>query len=42
MLCGASFPLWFTSETPSYFAASCGGALLSIIKAYVESQRRPD
>jgi hypothetical protein len=26
---------------PSYFAASCGGAPLTIIKAYVEQQRRP-
>ncbi|MEV4017925.1 IS200/IS605 family transposase [Nonomuraea angiospora] len=26
---------------PSYFAASCGGAPLSIIKAYIEQQRRP-
>ncbi|MFG1611180.1 transposase [Nonomuraea wenchangensis] len=25
----------------SYFAASCGGAPLSIIKAYIEQQRRP-
>lgn len=25
--------------SPSYFAASCGGAPLSIIKRYVESQR---
>lgn len=28
--------------SPSYFAASCGGAPLSIIRAYVEQQRRPD
>lgn len=28
--------------SPSYFAASCGGAPLSIIRAYVEGQRRPD
>ena len=28
--------------SPSYFAASCGGAPLSIIRRYVESQRRPD
>jgi putative transposase len=28
--------------SPSYFAASCGGAPLSIIRAYVENQRRPD
>jgi putative transposase len=27
--------------SPSYFAASCGGAPLSIIRAYVEGQRRP-
>ena len=26
--------------SPSYFAASCGGAPLSIIKQYVENQRR--
>jgi len=26
---------------PSYFAASCGGAPLSIIKQYVEDQQRP-
>ena len=25
--------------TPSYFAASCGGAPLSVIKQYVENQR---
>ncbi|MEV4554773.1 IS200/IS605 family transposase [Nonomuraea wenchangensis] len=30
-------PFW----SPSYFAASCGGAPLSIIKAYIEQQRRP-
>jgi putative transposase len=28
--------------SPSYFAGSCGGAPLSIIKKYVENQRRPD
>lgn len=28
--------------SPSYFAASCGGAPLSIIRQYVEQQRRPD
>lgn len=28
--------------SPSYLAASCGGAPLSIIKQYVEHQRRPD
>jgi putative transposase len=27
--------------SPSYFAASCGGAPLSIIRQYVEQQRRP-
>lgn len=27
--------------SPSYFAASCGGAPLSTIKQYVENQRRP-
>ncbi|MER6171870.1 IS200/IS605 family transposase [Streptosporangium sp. NPDC001681] len=27
--------------SPSYFAASCGGAPLSIIKEYIEDQRRP-
>jgi putative transposase len=27
--------------SPSYFAASCGGAPLSIIRQYVENQRRP-
>lgn len=28
--------------SPSYFAASCGGAPLSIIRQYIEQQRRPD
>lgn len=28
--------------SPSYLAASCGGAPLSIIRQYVEQQRRPD
>jgi putative transposase len=28
--------------SPSYFAASCGGAPLSIIKQYIEQQQRPD
>lgn len=28
--------------SPSYFAGSCGGAPLSIIKQYIESQQRPD
>src|ERR1035437_6178416 len=27
--------------SPSYFAASCGGAPLSIIKQYVEQQKKP-
>ncbi|MGK7875393.1 MAG: IS200/IS605 family transposase [Xenococcaceae cyanobacterium] len=27
--------------SPSYFAGSCGGALISIIKQYVEQQRTP-
>ena len=27
--------------SPSYFAASCGGAPLSVIKQYVEQQRTP-
>ena len=27
--------------SPSYFAASCGGAPLDIVRAYVENQRRP-
>ncbi|WP_326771985.1 IS200/IS605 family transposase [Streptomyces sp. NBC_01445] len=27
--------------SPSYFAASCAGAPLSIIKKYIENQRRP-
>ncbi|MGH9380712.1 MAG: IS200/IS605 family transposase, partial [Thermoanaerobaculia bacterium] len=27
--------------SPSYFAASCGGAPLSIIRQYVERHRRP-
>jgi REP element-mobilizing transposase RayT len=28
--------------SPSYFAASCGGAPLAIIRQYVDQQRRPD
>ncbi|MEV7970139.1 IS200/IS605 family transposase [Sphaerisporangium sp. NPDC088356] len=28
--------------SPSYFVASCGGAPLSIIKEYIENQKRPD
>jgi putative transposase len=27
--------------SPSYFAASCGGAPISIIRAYIEQQRTP-
>ncbi len=27
--------------SPSYFAGSCGGAPLSIVKQYIEDQRRP-
>jgi putative transposase len=27
--------------SPSYFAASCGGASLSIIRQYIEQQKRP-
>lgn len=27
--------------SPSYFAASCGGAPISIIRQYIEQQRRP-
>ncbi len=28
--------------SPSYFAASCGGAPISIVRQYIENQRRPD
>jgi putative transposase len=28
--------------SPSYFAGSCGGAPLSIIKEYIDHQKRPD
>lgn len=28
--------------SPSYFAASCGGAPISIIKQYIEQQATPD
>lgn len=28
--------------SPSYFAASCGGAPLAIIKAYIDQQKRSD
>ncbi|HWS36505.1 MAG TPA: IS200/IS605 family transposase [Actinoplanes sp.] len=27
--------------TPSYFAGSCGGAPLTVIKEYIENQKRP-
>ncbi|HSV23713.1 MAG TPA: transposase, partial [Xanthobacteraceae bacterium] len=27
--------------SPSYFAASCGGAPISIIRQYIERQRNP-
>jgi putative transposase len=28
--------------SPSYFAASCGGAPISVIRQYIEQQRTPD
>lgn len=28
--------------TPSYFAASCGGAPISIVRQYIEQQKTPD
>ena len=28
--------------SPSYFAASCGGAPISIIRQYIEQQRTPE
>ncbi|MDD6317451.1 MAG: transposase, partial [Aeromonadales bacterium] len=28
--------------SPSYFAASCGGAPISIIRQYIENQNTPD
>lgn len=28
--------------SPSYFAASCGGTPLTIIKQYIDEQNRPD
>ena len=31
-----------TLWTPSYFAASCGGAPIGIIKQYIEQQRTPE
>jgi putative transposase len=27
--------------SPSYFAASCGGAPLAVVKEYIENQKRP-
>jgi putative transposase len=35
MLCGKS--LW----SPSYFAGSCGGAPIAVIRRYIEQQRTP-
>lgn len=35
---GGGSALW----APSYFAASCGGAPISIIKQYIEQQNTPD
>ncbi|MFJ9711633.1 IS200/IS605 family transposase [Streptomyces sp. NPDC101234] len=34
---GAGSVFW----SPSYFAASCGGAPLSIVKDYIDNQKRP-
>jgi putative transposase len=35
--------LWGDAQwTPSYFAASCGGAPISIIKQYIENQNTPE
>lgn len=35
--------LWDTHFwSPSYFAASCGGAPLSVIAEYIDQQKRPD
>jgi putative transposase len=28
--------------SPSYFAASCGGAPLAVVKEYIEQQKHPD
>jgi putative transposase len=28
--------------SPSYFAGSCGGAPLSVVKDYIENQKRPE
>ncbi|MGW2650481.1 IS200/IS605 family transposase [Streptomyces sp. NPDC001393] len=30
------------SWSPSYFACSCGGAPLAVVKEYIENQKRPD
>jgi putative transposase len=35
-------PVGHALLVPSYFAASCGGAPLTIIKQYIEQQNRPD
>jgi REP element-mobilizing transposase RayT len=29
-------------RSPSYFAGSCGGAPLAVVKQYIEQQKRPD
>ncbi|HAK21880.1 MAG TPA: IS200/IS605 family transposase, partial [Desulfovibrio sp.] len=31
-------PLW----SPGYFAGSCGGALISVLRQYIEAQRTPN
>jgi putative transposase len=31
-----------TPLAPSYFAGSCGGAPLAVVKEYIENQKRPD
>jgi putative transposase len=28
-------------RAPSYFAGSCGGAPLSVVKEYIDNQKRP-
>jgi putative transposase len=28
--------------SPSYFAGSCGGAPVSVVREYIENQKRPD
>ena len=34
--------LWGTHLwSPSYFAGSCGGAPLAVVKEYIENQKRP-